>query len=122
MRIFYPGDTGYDDERSGFQTGLRHEPQVIFAVENAQDVERAVHHAETHGLDHTVHTTGHGLTAPATGVLISTRRMNNVEIDPTTRTARAEAGAVWQPVIEQASPHGLAPLSGDASDVGVVGY
>lgn len=122
MRIFYPGDTGYDDERSGFQTGLRHEPQVIFAVENARDVEQAVHHAETRGLDHTVHTTGHGLTTPATGVLISTRRMNNVEIDPTTRTARAEAGAVWQQVIEQASPHGLAPLSGDASDVGVVGY
>ena len=122
MRIFYPGDTGYDDERSGFQTGLRHEPQVIFAVENAQDVERAVHHAEIHGLDYAVHTTGHGLTTPATGVLISTRRMNHVEIDPTTRTARVEAGAVWQQVIEQAAPHGLAPLSGDASDVGVVGY
>lgn len=122
MQTFYPGDPGYDDERSGFQTGLRHEPQVIFVVESAQDVERAVHHAETHNLEYAVQSTGHGLTTTTTGVLISTKRMNAVEIDPVTRTAKAQAGAVWQQVIEQAAPHGLAPLSGDASDVGVVGY
>ncbi|GHH46669.1 FAD-binding protein [Lentzea cavernae] len=122
MQIFYPGDAGYDDERSGFQTGLRHEPQVIFAVETAQDVEDAVGHAESHGLEHAVQATGHGLTTATTGVLISTRRMNAVEIDTAAGTARAGAGAVWQQVLEQAAPHGLAPLSGDASDVGVVGY
>jgi len=122
MQIFRPGDTGYDDERSGFQTGLRHEPQVIFAVENTDDVREAVGHAEGHGLDYAIQTTGHGLTTATTGVLISTRRMNGVEVDPATRTARAEAGAVWQQVVEKAAPHGLAPLSGDASDVGVVGY
>jgi FAD binding domain len=122
MQIFHPGDTGYDDERSGFQTGLKHTPQVIFAVENAQDVEQAVRYAETHGLEYAVQTTGHGLTTATTGVLISTKRMNKVEIDPQTRIARAEAGAVWQQVVEQAAPLGLAPLSGDASDVGVIGY
>ncbi len=122
MQIFHPGDDSYDEERSGFQTGIRHEPQVIFAVENADDVRKALDHAENHGLDHAVQTTGHGLTTATTGVLISTRRMNDVEIDPATRTARVGAGAVWQQVIEKAAPLGLAPLSGDASDVGVVGY
>ena len=122
MQIFYPGDAGYDEERSGFQTGLRHEPQVVFAVENVQDVEDAVGHAESHGLEYAIQTTGHGLTRATTGALISTRRMNAVEVDPTTGAARVEAGAVWQQVIEKAAPHGLAPLSGDASDVGVVGY
>lgn len=122
MLIFRPGDAGYDEERSGFQTGLRHEPQVVFAVETAQDVVEAVRHAETHGLDYAIQTTGHGLTTATTGVLISTKRMNRVQVDPATNTARAEAGAVWQQVVEEAAPHGLAPLSGDASDVGVVGY
>ncbi|MFS8096238.1 FAD-dependent oxidoreductase [Lentzea alba] len=122
MQIFHPGDPGYDDERSGFQTGRKHEPSVIFAVENAQDVQEAVTYAETRDLDHAVQTTGHGLTTATTGVLISTKRMNKVEIDPATRTARTEAGAVWQQVIEKAARHGLAPLSGDASDVGVIGY
>ena len=92
MEIFYPGDTGYDEERSGFQTGLRHEPQVIFAVENAQDVEEAVGHAKTHGHEYAIQTTGHGLTTATTGVLISTRRMNNVEIDVETRTAQGRSG------------------------------
>ncbi|MCR3752739.1 FAD-binding oxidoreductase [Lentzea californiensis] len=122
MQIFYPGDTGYDEERSGFQTGLRHEPQVVFAVETAQDVEEALRYAENHGHEYAVQATGHGLTTATTGVLISTKRMNDVRIDPATGTARAEAGAVWQQVIEKAAGHGLAPLSGDASDVGVVGY
>ncbi|HEX8864960.1 MAG TPA: FAD-dependent oxidoreductase, partial [Lentzea sp.] len=122
MRKFLPGDTGYDDERSGFQTGLRHEPQVIFAVETAHDVEEAVQYAHEHGLEYAVQTTGHGLTTTTNGVLISTKRMNKVEIDPQSKIARVEAGTVWQQVIEAAAPHGLAPLSGDASDVGVVGY
>ncbi|WP_434439164.1 FAD-binding oxidoreductase [Lentzea sp. E54] len=122
MQIFRPGDTGYDEERSGFQTGLRHDPQVVFAVENVQDVEEAVRYAESHGHEYAIQTTGHGLTTTTTGVLISTRRMNTVEIDPRTRTSRVGAGAVWRQVVEQAAPHGLAPLSGDASDVGVVGY
>src|SRR5690242_3005250 len=115
MQKFLPGDTGYDDERSGFQTGLRHEPQVIFAVETAQDVEEAVQYAHENGLEHAVQTTGHGLTTTTSGVLISTKRMNKVEIDPRTKIARVEAGAVWQQVIEAAALHGLAPLSGDAS-------
>ncbi|GLY53450.1 FAD-dependent oxidoreductase [Lentzea sp. NBRC 102530] len=122
MQIFYPGDAGYDEERSGFQTGLRHEPQVVFAVQSVRDVEEAVRYAEVHGHEYAVQATGHGLTTATTGVLISTRRFNEVEIDPKTRTARVEAGAVWQQVIDQAAGHGLAPLSGDASDVGVVGY
>jgi hypothetical protein len=122
MQIFRPGDPGYDDERSGFQTGLRHEPQVVFAVETAQDVETAVEHAETNGLPYEVQATGHGLTVPTTGVLISTKRMNKVHVDPDRRTATVEAGAVWQQVVDAAAPHGLAPLSGDAGDVGVVGY
>ncbi|KJK45661.1 hypothetical protein UK23_25420 [Lentzea aerocolonigenes] len=122
MQKFLPGDTGYDDERSGFQTGLRHEPQVIFAVETAHDVEEAVQYASENGLEYAVQTTGHGLTTTTNGVLISTKRMNKVEIDPQTKIARVEAGAVWQQVVEAAAPHGLAPLSGDASDVGVVGY
>ncbi|KOV84038.1 FAD-binding oxidoreductase [Nocardia sp. NRRL S-836] len=122
MQIFHPGDPGYDDERSGFQTGLRHEPQVIFAVENAEDVRKAVEHAEANGLPYEVQATGHGLTTPTTGVLISTKRMNGVHVDPAQRTATVEAGALWQQVIDAAAPHGLAPLSGDAGDVGVVGY
>jgi hypothetical protein len=37
-------------------------------------------------------------------------------------TARAEAGVLWQEVVEAAAKHGLAALAGSSPDVGVVGY
>ena len=43
-------------------------------------------------------------------------------MDPATRVARVEAGVRWRQVIDAAAPHGLAPLSGSSSGVGVVGY
>jgi FAD/FMN-containing dehydrogenase len=48
--------------------------------------------------------------------------MCDVTIDPHARTARVGAGARWAQVIEAAAPHGLAPLNGSSSSVGVVGY
>ncbi|MFJ1706610.1 FAD-binding oxidoreductase [Kitasatospora sp. NPDC088346] len=67
--------------------------------------------------------TGHGLTAPVeAGVLITTERMAGVRVDPATRTATVQAGARWSQVIEAAAPHGLAPINGSSSAVGVVGY
>ena len=43
-------------------------------------------------------------------------------IDPDRRTARIGAGARWGAVIDAAAEHGLAPLSGSAPGVGVIGY
>ena len=48
--------------------------------------------------------------------------MRQVRIDPATRTARAEAGAIWQDVTAPAGEHGLAALAGTSPDVGVTGY
>jgi hypothetical protein len=59
---------------------------------------------------------------PADGVLVTTRRMAGVRIDPVARTAWVEAGARWSAVIEQAAAHGLAPLAGSSPGVSAVGY
>ena len=69
--------------------------------------------------------TGHGAAPlePLDGaMLLRTTRMRQVDIDPATRTARAEAGAVWQDVIVPAAEHGLAALAGSSPGVGVTGY
>ena len=55
-------------------------------------------------------------------ILIKTHEMRDVEIDPETRTARAQAGALWMDVTAPAHEHGLAALAGSSPDVGVVGY
>jgi FAD/FMN-containing dehydrogenase len=120
---FAPETEGYDDERTGFQQRAAHRPEVIFGATGESDVVAAVEYAATRGLPVAVQVSGHGLGAAMTGgVLISTRRMSGVRVDPAARTAWVEAGATWQHVIEAAAPHGLAPLSGSSPGVGAVSY
>jgi FAD/FMN-containing dehydrogenase len=56
------------------------------------------------------------------GLLVSTRRLDTLTIDPAAGTARIGAGMKWARVIEAAAPYGLAPLTGSSSDAGAVGY
>lgn len=117
--VYFPGQDGYDQERTGFQTAFRHEPSMIVSARDVDDVLAAVRT----GLPVVAQSTGHGTTAVASGgVLVNTSRMTGVRIDPAARTAHVEAGARWQQVIEAAAPHSLAPLSGSTPHVGVVGY
>ena len=82
----------------------------------------AVRYAADAGLTVGVQATGHGVGVPADGVLVSTRRMRTVQVDPTTRTVRVAAGARGRDLTTALVPHGLAPLGGSSPDVGVVGY
>ena len=67
--------------------------------------------------------TGHGTGTPCDGgLLVNTSRMRIVRVDPVARTARVDAGAVWEDVIDAAAAHGIAGLPGSSAKVGVVGY
>jgi hypothetical protein len=48
--------------------------------------------------------------------------MRGIEIDPTSRVARVEAGVLSLELVEAAAAHGLAALAGSSPDVGVIGY
>lgn len=121
--VLRPGDDGYDAERAGFNLTVEHHPELIVGATGAEDVIAAVEYASARGLAVAVLTTGHGPAVPADGqVLISTRRMSDVQVDPAARTARVGGGVRWQQVLPQTVPHGLAPLNGSSPNVGVVGY
>lgn len=122
MEKFFAGDKGYEAEVAGFQTAVRHTPAVVVAASSADDVVEAVRLARARGARLAVHATGHGTRLAADGVLVTTRRMSGVRIDPAARTAWVEAGTRWSAVIEQAAAHGLAPLAGSSPGVGAVGY
>jgi FAD/FMN-containing dehydrogenase len=122
-QVWTAATNGYDEERLGFQRLRPHHPAVIVGATDEQDVRAAVTYAAMHDAKVAVQASGHGLTSALEGgVLISTRRMSGVRVDPEARTARIEAGATWQQVIEATSPHGLAPLSGSSPGVGAVAY
>lgn len=121
--VLSPGQHGFEEEAAAFNLAIRHHPAVVVAATGAEDVAAAIRFAVTHSLPVAVQATGHGAVQPADGaVLISTSRMRDIHVDPSTRSARIGAGCTWAEVIAATAPHGLAPLSGSASGVGAVGY
>ncbi len=121
--VFRPGEDGYDAERAGFNLTVDHHPELIVGATGPEDVVAAVSYASARRLAVAVLTTGHGPAIPADGqVLINTRRMSDVQVDPAARTARVGGGVRWHQVLPQTMPHGLAPLNGSSTHVGVVGY
>lgn len=121
--VLRPGAPGFDDELAGFQTGEPHRPDVLVGAQDAADVAAAVAFAAAHDLPVAVHATGHGRGAGQRGgVVISTRRMQGVQVYADAGVAHVGAGARWAQVAEAAAEHGLAPLSGSFPAVGAVGY
>ncbi|MBB2909077.1 FAD/FMN-containing dehydrogenase [Streptosporangium becharense] len=121
--VLTPGQDGFDAEITGFNLATRHRAAVVVGAAGVQDVAAAVRFATRHSLPVAVQATGHGAVQAADGaLLITTSRMRGVTVDPSDRSARIDAGCTWMDVIAKATPHGLAPLCGSSSRVGVVGY
>jgi len=124
-QVFVPGEAGYDQARQAWNLAVDTRPAVVVVAESAADVAQAVRYARAHRMRIAPQGTGHGAPPlePLDGaMLLRTTRMRKVRIDPAARTARAEAGAVWQDVIVPAAEHGLAGLAGSSPNVGVAGY
>lgn len=121
--VFRQGDDGYDAERTGFNLTIDHRPELVVGATGPEDVIAAVELAAARGLAVGVLTTGHGPAVAANGgILINTRRMDGVRVDPAARTAWTAGGVRWEQVVPRTGPHGLAPLSGSSTHVGVAGY
>ncbi|TQN38151.1 FAD/FMN-containing dehydrogenase [Blastococcus colisei] len=121
--VYAAGDDGMAAEVATWNVAVQHTPAVAVGASCAADVAAAVSWAVAHDLRVAVQATGHGPVRNAAGsLMITTRRMQGVQIDPERRTARVEAGTKWVRVLEAAGKFGLAGLCGSSSDVGVVGY
>lgn len=122
--VFTPADPGFAPEVAAFNLSTQHQPDLAFGALDAEDVSTAIRWAaERGGMPVAVQSTGHGATnAIEGGLLISTRRMLELSIDPVEKTARVGAGAAGS---RGGSRRDLR-LDGGAlrfhHDVGVVGY
>jgi hypothetical protein len=118
-----PGEEGYDEASRAWNLAAHQRPALVVVAGGAADVMAAVRFARDTGMGVGVMATGHGVGVPCDGgVLINTSNMRSVRVDPASRTARVEAGALWTDVIHESQPHGFAGLMGSTSHVGVVGY
>jgi hypothetical protein len=120
--VAVPGDAEYDALVSPWNVAVPVRPAAVLATRTAQDVVEAVRFAARHGMRVTPQATGHGPMAElVTELLVTTAGLDECVVHPE-GWARVGAGVKWLRVVEAAAPHGLAPLSGSITDVGVVGY
>ena len=123
--VALPGEHDWDIARQAFNLALDQRPEAVAFPASADDVSIVVRFAREHGLRIAPQRTGHNaapLGALEGTILLKTSEMQGVEIDAEARSARAQAGALWQDLVPQASELGLAALHGSAPDIGIVGY
>jgi FAD/FMN-containing dehydrogenase len=122
-QVLSPETAGYDEARLAWNRKVDQHPAVIVIAKSAADVQAAVRIARQHNLGVAVQSTGHGNVRPADEcLLILTREMKGVAIDPDARTATIEAGVKWGAVLAASQAYGLAPLLGSSPTVGAIGY
>ena len=125
--IHLPGDPGYDAARTPWNVAVDLQPAAVAYPTTPRQVSHIVSAAREAGLRIAPQSTGHNANPLAQQrlddvVLLKTSRMTQLSINPDTRIARVEGGAVWLPVVEAAGVLGLAALHGSSPDVGVAGY
>jgi FAD/FMN-containing dehydrogenase len=121
--VLTPADDGYAAACTGFNLAVVPRPDAVLVARDEADVAAGVRYARDAGLAIRVIATGHGAApVPDGGLLINVSALDAVSVDPSARTATVGGGAPWRDVIAQAAPHGLAPIAGSASGVGVVGF
>lgn len=120
--VLTPSDDGFAEEVSGFNLATQYSPDVAVGVTNEADVVETVRFAAQHHLPVRVLATGHGPAEPVTdGILIVTKRLDDLHIDPATQIAMVGAGLKWEAVQAAAAPLGLTAITGSSPDVGAIG-
>jgi len=119
-----PGDQNYEAARAVWNGMIDRRPALIAYCAKRQDVIEAVDFARTTGILTAVRSGGHNIAGASLcdgGLVIDLSPMNRVTVDPASRTARAEGGALLADLDAATQAHGLATTTGVNSDTGLIG-
>jgi len=119
-----PGEEGYDAARVIWNAMIDRRPALVVRCLGAADVMLAVRLARDEGLLVAVRGGGHNIAGNAVcegGLLIDLSLMKSVQIDPQSRTARVEPGALLADFDKEAQAFGLMTPLGINSTTGVAG-
>ncbi|QBD77384.1 FAD-binding oxidoreductase [Ktedonosporobacter rubrisoli] len=123
-KALVPGDEGYNKARQTWDTEtFQQYPALVVLPYCTDDVQQAVKFAQKYGLPIGVQGGGHGHPYPVNGaILVNFAYMSKIQIDAQKASARVEPGVRSGDVVREAQSYGLAPLTGFATTVGIVGY
>jgi FAD/FMN-containing dehydrogenase len=123
-QLLIGGDPDYDAARKVFNVMIDRRPEVIARCRSPEDVAKVVNFARQNGVLMSIRGTGHNVAGYAVcngGIVIDLSPMKGIQVDPTSRAVRVEAGLTWGEVNDVLQPYGLAATGGFVSVTGVSG-
>ncbi|MDF2751915.1 MAG: hypothetical protein K0S82_297 [Gaiellaceae bacterium] len=115
---------GYDAARRIWNGAIDRPPGCIAYCTGVADVAAAVRFAREHDLLVAVRSGGHGVGGHALcdgGLVIDLSAMKGIRVDPSSRTATAQAGVLWGELDRETQLHGLATVGGIVTHTGIAG-
>jgi hypothetical protein len=122
--VVIPHDPAYEEARKVWNGMVDKRPVAVIYCADTEDVISAVKFARMHNVLVAVRAGGHnvaGMSVCDAGVVIDVSRMKQIEVDPTRRIARAEAGLNLGEFDAATQAHGLATTMGVNADTGIAG-
>jgi FAD/FMN-containing dehydrogenase len=122
--LIRPGDASYDEDRKVWNGSIDRRPALIACCTGVADVVEAVRFARRTHLPVAVRSGGHsfpGLSVADNAIVIDLRHMRGIRVDPEARTARVQAGALWEELDHESQAFGLATTGGIVTHTGVAG-
>jgi hypothetical protein len=123
-QVIYPGDDGYDAARAVFNGMIDRRPLAVIRPMNASDVVRCIEFARRHDLPISVRGGGHSVAGHAVrdgAIMLDLSGMKAVQVEPETRTARAEPGLTLGEFDRATRAFGLVTPLGVVSVTGIAG-
>jgi hypothetical protein len=121
--VLKPGDPRYS-EKPIFNAMHQRRPALIVRCTGTADVVDAITFARQRNLLVAVRGGGHSVAGHSScdnGIVIDLTRMRGVDVDPESRTARVQGGALWGDVDRETQAFGLVVPGGVVSETGVAG-
>ncbi|HEY3163174.1 MAG TPA: FAD-binding oxidoreductase [Candidatus Limnocylindrales bacterium] len=122
--IVTPADDTYDEARRLWNAIHDMRPAVVVRPTTTAEVATAIRFARHHDLELAIRAGGHsgsGHSSCDDGLVLDLSRMRGVTVDPATRTARANGGALLGELDVAAQAHGLVCPVGVIGHTGVAG-
>jgi FAD/FMN-containing dehydrogenase len=120
-----PGDKGYDIARRVWNGAIDRHPSCIIGCADAEDVAHAVRIASESGIPMTVRGGGHNVAGRSIrdgALLLDLSRLRDVALNPQSRVAMVQGGAVWRDIDKATALEGLATTGGLVSSTGIGGF
>jgi FAD/FMN-containing dehydrogenase len=123
-QVLAPTHPDFEATAAVWNLAAQGRPAAIVRPAGTEDVVRAIAFARENGLELAVRGGGHSVAGHSTGegvLVIDTRGLRDLEIDPVGRRARAGAGLTAGEYTARAHELGLATPFGDTASVGITG-